>query len=189
MVEEVKVKTVAELEQELMSAIDKKDYPAVRKLSAELDKATKGAEKAEQAAKEAALAALADKVKSIINKAVTKIVDSGEIDDADGIWFAWDFGEAAEATGATCKLFKKAAKTSTGTGGGGKKFSTSTDTLMEQFGDETIPEDKKPVLSYKVNGEVKTASGMSYKEAYKLSTDGNFRYKIREHLLKLAGIA
>lgn len=162
-----KPKTEAELMAEMDKALKSKDFKAVSKVSAELVKFQKDKESAEIAAKEKKLEGMTDKVKVTIQKALQKMVESGELDEADGIWYTNDFGEKL----VTCRLMKTQAKarTSGGGGGGGKKFSVSTDELLEKFGGE----------AYK--------DGKSFKEAWDSNTDKNFRYAIRESLLKKGG--
>src|SRR4030042_953866 len=166
MAEEVKEKprTEAELMAEMDKALKSKDFKAVSKVSAELVKFQKEKEAVELAAKQKVLEGKTEKVKLAIQTAVKKLVDSGELDDADGIWYTNDFGEKLVA----CRLIKVAprAKGTGGGGGGGKKFSVSTDELLEKFGGE----------QYK--------DGKTFREAHDSNKDKNYRYAIRETLLK-----
>ncbi len=157
--------TEAELMAEMTKALQSKDFKLVSKVSAELVKFQKEKEAIELAAKQKVLEGKTEKVKTAITNALKKMVDSGELDDADGIWYTNDFGEKLVAV----RLLKTQAKARTGGGGGGKKFAVSTDELLEKFGAE----------DYK--------DGMSFKTAYDSNTDKNFRYGIREALLKKGG--
>ncbi len=161
-----KPKTEAELMAEMDKALKSKDFKAVSKVSAELVKFQKDKEAAELAAKQKKLEGMTEKVKTAIQNALKKMVDSGELDEADGIWYTNDFGEKL----VTCRLMKTQAKAKTsGGGGGGKKFSVTTEEMLEKFGGETYKD------------------GKSFKEAWDSNTDKNFRYAIRETLLKKGG--
>ena len=83
--------TEAALMAELEKALASKDFKAVAAASRKLDQAVKAKEKAELDVKRAALDTISDKVKSAIMKAVKPLVDSEELDVADGIWFSFDF--------------------------------------------------------------------------------------------------
>lgn len=159
-------KTEEQLMTEMNEAVASGDFKAVAKVAQELVKVQKAKEQAEHEAKVKALEAVTDKVKTAIEKSVSKMVEAGELDQADGIWFNWDFGEKL----VTCRLMKTATRKSGGGGGGGKKFSISTAEMLEKFGSE----------EYK--------DGMTYQAAWDSNTDKNWRYAIRESLLKKSGM-
>ena len=158
--------TEAQLMAELEAALKSKDFKAVAAASRKLDQAVKAKEKAELEVKRAALDAMIDKVKNAIAKAVKPIVDSGDLDVADGIWYSYDFGEQAPVV----RLMKTAPRAARAGGGGGKKFDISTDDMLARHGAE----------EYK--------DGLSFQQAYESSTDKNWRYAIRQKLLKKEGI-
>jgi len=159
--------TEAELMAELEAALKTKDYKVVAAASRKLDQAVKVKEKAELEVKRAALDTMIDKVKSAISKAVKPLVDSGALDAADGIWYSYDFGEQAP----TVRLMKSAPKaTRSGGGGGGRKFDISTDDLLV------------------IHGAKEYKDGLTFQQAYESSGDKNWRYTIRQKLLKLEGI-
>lgn len=159
--------TEAELMQELETALKSKDFKAVAAASRKLDSAVKAKEKAELEVKRAALDAMIDKVKTAITKAVKPLVDSKELDAADGVWYSYDFGEQAP----TVRLMKTQPRAArAGGGGGGKKFDVSTDDMLGRHGQE----------EYK--------DGLTFQQAYESSTDKNWRYAIRQKLLKLEGV-
>lgn len=160
-------KTEQELMAEMNSAVASGDYKAVAKVAQELVKAQKTKEAAELAAKAAVLDAKVNTVKDIIMKSLTKIVEAGDLDMADGVFFNWDFGDKEPL----CRLTKAAARKAGGGGGGGagKKFSISTLALLETYGAE----------EYK--------DGMTYQAAWDSNSDKNWRYAIRESLLKKGG--
>ena len=159
--------TEAELMAELQSALGKGDFKAVAACSRKIDGIVKAREKVELEVKRAALDAMISKVASAITKAVKPLVDSGDLDAADGIWYNYDFGEQAP----TVRLMKSAPKAGrAGGGGGGKKFDVSTDDMLARHGAE----------DYK--------DGMNFQQAWESSTDKNWRYAIRQKLLKLEGV-
>ncbi len=161
----------AQIEEQLMSeleiALKSKDFKAVAAASRKLDTAVKAKEKAELDVKRAALDAMTDEVKAAIHKVIKPIVEAGKLDAADGIWYSYDFGEQAP----TVRLMKSAPRAArAGSGGGGKKFDISTDDMLARHGQE----------EYK--------DGLNYRQAYESSTDKNWRYAIRQKLLKLEGV-
>ena len=159
--------TEEELTGELERALASKDFKQVAAVSRKIDQTIKAKEKAELEAKRAVLDTASDKVKTTIMKAVKPIVDSGDLDVADGIWFSYDFGEAAPVV----RLMKTAPRAArAGGGGGGKKFDISTDDMLSKHGTE----------EYK--------DGLTFQQAYESSTDKNWRYAIRQKLLKKEGI-
>lgn len=182
-----KPKTETELLAAMDAASKTKDFKTVAKVAAELVKFQRDKEAAEQEAKQKALAAVTEGVKTMFSavgqlltsghkptakdlEAVTKLfasIKGTELDQADGIWFSNDFGDKL----VSCKLMKSQAKArATGGGGGvGKKFNVTTNELLEKFGNEVYKD------------------GMTYKAAYDSSTDKNFRFGIRESLLKKGG--
>lgn len=158
--------TEADLMAQLDTAMKSGNFKAVAKVASAVDKLRIAQEQAEQKAKEAVLAGITDKVKTIIAKALKPMVDAGELDQADGIWYSNDFGEKL----VTCRLVKSAPrKAGGGGGGGGKRFAVSTNDLLAKF------------------GEQEHKDGISLAQAYESNTDGNFRYAIRQKLLKLGG--
>ncbi len=169
MTEEV-VKTQEELQVEIKSAVDAGDWAQVKRISGEIAKLVKSEEKTERDAKLAAVAELTETVKSEFEKLVTKLLDKyGDMVSCDGVWFSKDFGDQSSS----CRLLKSQPKARTGGGGGaGKKFSVTTKELLDRYGDQP-------------NGE----TGVSLKDAYEATTDGNKRYNIRVKLLKLANIS
>jgi len=152
---------------EMNSAVASGDYKAVAKVAQELVKAQKAKEAEELAAKAAVLDAKVKTVSDTIMKSLTKMVEAGELDMADGVFFNWDFGDKEPS----CRLTKAAARKagSGGGGGAGKKFSISTPTLLETYGGD----------DYK--------DGMTYQQAWDSNADKNWRYAIRESLLKKGG--
>lgn len=158
----------SELMAQLDAALKSKDFKVVAKVSNEIAKFQKTKEQAELEAKQTALAAVTDEVKKVITAALKPLVEAKKLDSADGVWFTQDFGEKI----VTCRLTKTAArKASTGGGGGvGKKFDVNTNDLLAKFGDQPYKE-----------------TGMTIQEAFDSNTDKNYRYAVRQTLLKLNG--
>ena len=168
-VAEVPQASEAELMAQLDAALKSKDFKAVAKVSNEIAKFQKTKEQDELTAKQKALEAITTKVKKAIQVAVKPLVDAKELDSADGIWYTQDFGEAE----VICRLTRTAVrKASTGGGGGGvgKKFDVNTNDLLAKFGDRPYKE-----------------SGMTIQAAYDSNSDKNWRYAIRQTLLKANG--
>jgi len=168
-VEEVIPVTEASLMVDMDAAVKSGDYKAVAKIAKELVQFQKAKETAEADAKSAASLAIAVKVKGVIDTALQDMIDNGELDNEDGIWYTNDFGEKL-STCRTTKTASKAAKSGGNGGGGkGKKFDIGTEELLEKFGGQEFKD------------------GKTFAEAYKSNTDKNWRYGIREKLLKLNG--
>ena len=159
--------TKAQLMAELQTALSAGDYKAVATVSRQIDQRERTGEKAELEAKRAELDAMSESVKDVLMEAVEPLVTSGQLDKADGVWFSYDFGEQAP----TVRLMKTTARAPRAGGGGtGKKFDISTEDMLAKHGAE----------DYK--------DGMNFKTAYDSNTDKNWRYAIRQKLLKLEGI-
>ncbi len=169
MADDEQVKSQDELLAEMKVATDAGDWKAVSKISSAIAKMVAVGEKAEKDAKLEAIKGLTEKVKATIDKAVQKIVESGELDAAEGIWYVNDFGEKLTS----CRLLKSAQRKGGG-GGVGKKLSITTTDLLKDYGDQVIE-----------GGDL---AGMTFKAAYEGNTDGNFRYKLRMKMAKLAGL-
>lgn len=160
--------TKEQLMVEMQNAMSSGDWKLVSQVSRKIDIMTKAVEKAELDAKRAVLDEMSESVKAAIVDAIQPLVDSGQLDAADGVWFTYDFGEQAP----TVRLMKTTTRTPRAGGGGtGKKFDVSTDDMLARHGYETYKD-----------------TGMTIKAAYDSNTDKNWRYAIRQKLLKLEGI-
>jgi len=158
-------------EKQLMADIQKAsaagDYKAVARIAQELVKYQRSKEQAETEAKQRALAAIVLEVKTALDAAVKRLVDSKKLDLADGVWYSMDFGDKSTS----CRLLRTATKTlRSGSGGGGKKFAVGTAELLQKHGN----------IEYK--------DGQSFQAAYDSDPDKNKRYAIRESLLKMEGL-
>jgi len=162
------VVTQEELRTEMEAAMKSGDWKLVSQVARKIDTMTKAAEKAELDTKRAELDKVIEVVKDAINSAVEPLTLNKELDAADGIWYSYDFGEQAP----TVRLMKSTARAPRAGGGGtGKKFDVSTDALLAKYGAEPYKE-----------------TGMTFQQAYESNTDKNFRYAIRQALLKKDGI-
>lgn len=160
--------TREQLMAELQTALSTGDFRAVAAVSRKIDTMTKAAEKAELTAKQAALESVKAIVQTAYLEAITPFIDDGSLDAADGVWISHDFGEQAP----TVRLTKTTARAPRAGGGGtGKKFDISTDDMLARHGDEMYKE-----------------TGKTFRQAYDSNVDKNWRYAIRQNLLKLEGI-
>jgi hypothetical protein len=186
---EVKVKTEAELMAELQSALKSGDFKSVAKVSTEIAKVQKSKEQAELEAKQKILEAKTGGVKAMLDSiigmmtaghkpgknVIDKLVETlnqqtgKELDAADGVWYVNDFGDKLT----TCRLMKAQVKAKTGGGGGGgKKFDINTVEL----------------INGKYANEPYKDTGKSFKEAWESNSDKNWRYAIRQEVLKREGL-
>lgn len=172
------VKTKDELLAEMKVATDAGDWKAVSRVSSQIAKAVAGEEKAEKDAKQLALAGITEDIKKTLDKAIGKfidVLDPATLEAMDGVWYSQDFGEKLT----TCRIVKGAVRKSGG-GGGGKKFSITTNELLGKHGGVAVPEGIRPKFTDYI--------GRTWKETYDADTGGNFRYQVREELLKLEGL-
>ena len=161
--------TEEELMAQLQDALATRDFKAVAVASNRLNTAVKAMEKALLEKKQKALDAMADKVKSAITLAIEPLLDSGELESADGVWYSYDFGEKAPVV-RLMRTQPKGGGERKGGGGGGKKFDISTDEMLEKHGEEEFK------------------NGLTLNQAYESSSDKNLRFSIRKKLLKLEGL-
>ena len=164
-------KTEAQLMAEMQAAVTSGDFKMVAKVASELVKVQKDKAQSELDAKLKVLVGKTEAVKQAINEVITRMADAGELDAADGVWFSRDF---TDNNLITCRLTKTYAKSSTpktpGTASGaGKKFAVSTTDLLTTYGNEIYKD------------------GATFQAAWDSNTDKNFRYAIREALLKKSG--
>ena len=159
--------TQEQLMAQLQTALTAGDYKAVATVSRQIDQRVRAGEKAELDAKKAELDAMCEGVKDVLMGAITPLVESGQLDKADGVWFSYDFGEQAP----TVRLMKTTTRAPRAGGGGtGKKFDISTEDMLSKHGEEVYKD------------------GVTFRYAYNSNTDKNWRYAIRNKLLKLEGI-
>ena len=159
--------TPEQLMQELQTALSSGDYKAVATISRKIDQQQRAVEKAELDAKREAIKLTEEYVKGELFPVLKRMYDSGELDQADGVWLSWDFGDPEPSV----RLMKTQTRTPRAGGGGtGKKFDISTEDMLNKHGEE----------DYK--------DGMTFRQAYDSNTDKNWRYAIRNKLLKLEGI-
>lgn len=163
-------KTEQQLMQEMQTAVESGDFKLVAKVATELAKFQKAREAEELKAKQEKLAKTTLVVKEAIDKLVSKLMSDGKLDNADGVWYNYDFG----TTEADCRLYKAPAKarSSGGGGGAGKKFDVKTEDLLAEHAAKPYKE-----------------TGMTYQQAWDSAEgDKNARYAVRMALLKEANI-
>ena len=180
------------LREQMREAVASEDWKAVGKVSADLAKLEKDAERAARDAAESAVKDLTMLVKDRITQILTPMIESGELDGCDGVWYSMDFGDEMAEGGyrpASCKLLKSAAKAprATGGGGGGTKFNVSYKEFLAKYGDNLVNE-----ADAEYRSALKPCVGMTWKEAYEAGagekSPGNFRYHIRECWLHKDGL-
>lgn len=175
---------------EVGKAWEAKDMKLMGKLSRLATKAEVEVEKAKKEALLAELVLTTQNTRDSLVKAINKMVDSGELDGAEGIWLAWDFGEKEEVgINPACRLVKTGRKAGTGEPSGKSSYianpAKSAD-LLAQVGDEVMFEEDTTVTIDKV--EQIMSQGTTYREAYDYSTNGGWRNRVRMALLKKAGV-
>jgi len=161
------------------------DKETIKKLAHEIVDAENTLAKAKREALQAAIAGLTEKVKGVIDKAVAKMVETGELDGADGVWYSRDFGD--ESSG--CRLLKSAPKPAgekSGNGGSYVSNPTKSDDLLKTEGDkEFLTPGSKATID---KTETTFPDGLTFAEAWKYSTNGGWRNRVRQGLLKSAGL-
>jgi len=181
--------TSEEVLETMGKAFKAKDMKLVGQLSKLYTKKEAEAEKAAKDALLAELAAKTDSIKTKLDVVIQKMYDSGELDGADGVWYAWDFGESTKA-GTACRLMKGKAKVAgEGTSSGKSSYvanPTKSADLLAQVGEHTYFVEDTTVTIDKV--EQVMPAGTTFKEAYEFSTNGGWRNRVRMALLKEAGI-
>ena len=109
--------TEAELKAELQKALDSNDFKQVATVSKKIATIQDAKAKAEADAKRQAVDKMIETVKTAFMKVAKPLSESDELKAADGIWFSWDFEEAAPVVRLS-KTATKARTTSSGTGAG-----------------------------------------------------------------------
>ena len=177
------------LQKRISEATAAQDWKAVTKIARELVDAENAKAKAEREKLQAAIAGLTEKVKGVIDKAVARMIEAGELDGADGVWYSKDFGD--ESSG--CRLLKSAPKVAgekSGNGGSYVSHPAKSDELRKSEGAKpfTSP-DGTPVTKATI-GKVEHTfpEGLTLEEAWKYSNDGGWRNRVRQALLKSAGL-
>lgn len=174
----------------LGQAYQDKNFKLMGKLSSLVAKAEHEEEKAKKEALLAELVQTTLDARNQIVATVNKLVEANVLDGAEGVWFAWDFGEKEEVgINPACRLVKSGRKSTGGEGSGKSSYianpAKSAD-LLAQVGDEVMFAEDTAVTIDKQ--EQTMEAGTTYKEAYDFSTNGGWRNRVRMALLKKAGI-
>jgi len=180
---ETKVLTKDELIQAIGEAYNKGEYKLMGKLSGQMAKVEADEAKTMKDERENAAKALVEKVQGIIRKALKPMYESGELNVADGVWFAWDFGDIEPSTRLTRKAAKAAGGGGTGSGGYVSRPEKSTD-LLKEFGSQVMFTEDTEVTIDKVTHTM--PAGTTIQQAFDFSTYGNWRFRVRMALLKEA---
>lgn len=177
--------STAQILVEMDKAFKAKDMKLVGQLSRLHVKAEDAAEKVAKEALNAELAKVTASILAEFTKVADKLRDSGKLDGADGIWFAWDFGEAQP----TLKLTKAAARKITGTGGGKSSYVASpykSEVLLGQVGDHIMFPEATSVTIDKVEHTI--PAGTTLKAAFNYSKNGGWRNRVVMALRREAGV-
>ena len=166
-------------------AYAKKDMKLMGKLSGIYAKKEAEEAKAQKDKLLAELVAKTDEVKKAFDKLAQQLIDSGKYDGAEGFWYVKDFGENLSGMRLT-----KGAKKASSEGGSGKSSyvanpTKSADLLAKVGNNVYIKEATKATID---KSEVDLPAGMTFKQAYDLSTNGGWRNRVRMALLKEAGL-
>jgi len=167
-------------------AYEKKDMKLMGKLSGLYAKKEAEELKAQKDKLLAELVAKTDEVKKAFDKLAQQLIDSGKYDGAEGFWYVKDFGEKLSAL----RLTKGAKKVSVAGEGGGKGSyvanpAKSAD-LLAQVGSHIYTKKATTATIDKV--ETPLPAGMTYQQAFDLSTNGGWRNRVRMALLKESGL-
>lgn len=189
----------------LANAYELRDYDAMANIGLERKKREKAIEQAKRDAAVAALSATVTMVRTTLTS-VIRLMVSGEaptkvqlkdinnvlagltgteLDEADGVWFTFDF-ESKEETGINpqCRLIKAVAKAKSKTGS--PKVANglpSTEVMIAQYGDQPYPDAGQ---DRSIAGAVtKLPVDLTFKQAYELSTNGNWRFTVRKKVAEL----
>ncbi len=175
---------------EMGKAYESKDM----KLMGQIAKVHTATEKVEDKVKKDALQSKLQEIVGETLKEITslvdKLVDAGKLDGAEGVWFAYDMGEKREkGINPACRLTKTSRRASTGTSGTSGSYVANpakSSELLEQVGDNVMFEEDTLVKIDKVEQTMK--AGTTFNDAYKHSTNGGWRNRVRMALLKEAGL-
>jgi hypothetical protein len=204
--EQITAMNEEQLKTAMTEAVTAGEWEIVKRLSARLADITKDAEKAAKEAFQKKLADVGTGIKGIFDK-VMSVLTSGapptkeavqavsqairdfaktgkELDGADGVWFAHDFGDSSSGI----KLVKSAKSTASGT----SKSSYVADPrksedLLKEFGDKPMFPGATEDVERTINKEkIVMSKAMTLNEAYKFSTNGGWRNAVRMQLIKIA---
>jgi len=182
--------SVDELLEAMGQAYEAKDWVLMKKLSGLHNKVASAEEKAKKDALQKEIATTTITVMNRLNAVVNELLGDGILDGAEGVWFVRDFGEvegSAKAVG--CRLMKNAPRKATSEGGGagaGKSSYVSglpaSELMLNEVGDEVYLTEDTAVTIDKVSQVL--PAGTTYREAYKVSTNGGWRNRVRMALGK-----
>ena len=197
--------TEEQIEQQIKEAVGKNDWSAVKKLASELDKIAKAEQAKAKAELQTRLESLGNEVKGYFTFIIGAMTSGNkleqdslkqfanklrnltgkELDGADGVWYAHDFtpGEGLSNYEPGIRLTKGAKKAA---GDGSKRVYVSdnrkSDELLAIIGDQVM----FAVDTERVVDKVPHTfpAGTTYKAAYSFSTNGNWRFGVRNSMIK-----
>ena len=174
---EVKIYNMADnvnaLQAQLQAAAGKGDWKQVIEIGSQLKRAQSEADKARAEANKGKVIELSIKVKGELIKVAKRFEEAivalvGE--DKARVKFEYDFSNELDSTIAITKS-TGGSKRVAGSGSP-QRYEKSTNDLLSAFGGQQFLKNGQP-------------SGQTLKEAYDSNTDGNWRFKVRQQLIKL----
>ena len=181
--------TPTELLELIGAAFKAKDMKQMGQLSKLYTKAEAAVEKTKKDKLVEVLIETTSAALGMLSSIVDTMVEKGELDGAEGIWFAYDFGSIREqGINPSCKLIKTTRKVGGGTSTGASSYianpAKSADLLLK-VGDHVMFAEDTNVTIDKQDQIMQT--GVTFQQAYDHSTNGGWRNRVRMALLKEAG--
>lgn len=176
--------TPAELRAQIDAALNSGDYIQAGKLTAILGKGQIAAVKAAEEERQKVLATLTEKVKVALRTEVELLLEAGELDGCDGVWFSIDFADMVNGVySASCRLVKTIKGTATvkRTGGGTpKRYNISNEDMLTKHG--TTPATTKRFKDLSLTLQ------QAWEQRGSAADQKNWTGDIRKELLKLEGL-
>lgn len=160
--------TQKELMAKLQDAITASDFKQVAKISKEIAAAQAEQEKTEKERTATERVTLVEAIRKDFKAFLKQYKDPIGAVYGDGLWCAWNPDNQENPL--EVRITKKSVRAGGGVGGGGKKFSITTEELLSKHGSAEYKE------------------GVTCQEAYDSDTAGNARYKVRVKMLKHEGL-
>ena len=163
-----------ELRSQLDSAVTTGDIDQIARVSKMLNDIQKSKTIEADKAKQALLDALRSMTLKAITNSLASIIDAGKLDEAQGVYFTWTFGDEPEITFTKARQTPRVRIV--------KHPNVKTIDLVKEYGH--LPFDNDTTDSKSKDSKAL----VTYADKYFTNSDSNFRYtKIRIPLLKLAG--
>lgn len=181
-----------QLFEELGKAYGAKDYKLMGKLSSLVAKAEQAEEKARKDSLLAELIAITKETSGELVKTIDKLISAKKLEGAEGIWFAWDFGEKEEVgINPACRLIKSGKKSTGSTGESSGKSSyvaglPSNKNMLAEVGSRVMFNEDTQVTIDKQDVTMK--AGTTFQQANDYSTNGGWKNRVRMALGKECGL-